>query len=46
MIPCCHALQGPSEKEPTVKGKNLLPTGSKFFPFRVGSVLEGREEAF
>ena len=25
----------PSEKRSTLKGKNLLPGGSKFFPFRV-----------
>ena len=25
----------PSEKGSALKGKNLLPTGSKFFPFRV-----------
>ena len=28
---------------PTLKGKNLLPRGSKFFPFRVDPFWEGRE---
>ena len=27
--------QDHSEKGSTLKGKNLLPTGNKFFPFRV-----------
>ena len=31
----------PSEKGSTLKGKNLLPIGSKFFPFRVDPFLEG-----
>ena len=29
------AHQAPSEKRSTLKGKNLLPTGSKFIPLRV-----------
>ena len=29
----------PSEKRSTLKGKNLLPGGSKFFPFRVDPFL-------
>ena len=31
----------PSEKWSTLKGKNLLPWGSKFFPFRVDHFLGG-----
>ena len=31
----------PSEKGSTLKGKNLLPKGSKFFPFRVDPFSEG-----
>ena len=31
----------PSEKWSTLKGKNLLPLGSKFFPFRVVHFYEG-----
>ena len=31
----------PSEKGFTLKGKNLLPKGSKFFPFRVNPFSEG-----
>ena len=31
----------PSEKGSTPKGKNLLPIGSKFFPFSVDPFLEG-----
>ena len=31
----------PSEKGSTLEGKNLLPIGRKFFPFRVGHFSEG-----
>ena len=30
----------PSEKGSTLKGKNLLPQGNKFFPFRVDPFSE------
>ena len=32
-----------SEKGSTPKGKNLLPNGSKFFPFRVDLSSEGTQ---
>ena len=40
----CQGFHIPSERESTVKGKNLLPYaphGSKFFPFRVDPFSEG-----
>ena len=42
----CYLLScapSPSEKGSTLKGKNLLPFGSKFFPFRVDPFSEGRQ---
>ena len=35
----------PSEKRSFLKGNNLLPTGSKLFPFRKYFFSEGRKEA-
>ena len=43
-LPVCYpADQVPSEKEYTLKEKNLLPFGSKFFPFRVYPFSEERQ---
>ena len=39
----CHLICLSSEKVSTLKGKNLLPFGSKFFPFRVDCFPEGNE---
>ena len=33
-------IQASFKKELTLNGKNLLPIGSKFFPFRLDSFLE------
>ena len=34
-------ILSPSEKGSTLKGRNLLPFGSKFFPFREDTFPEG-----
>ena len=39
---CFSCSQVPSKKSSTLKGKNLLPRGSKFSPFRVDPFSEGR----
>ena len=38
--------QVPSEKGSILKGKNLLPVGSKFFPFRKDTFTEGSQQPF
>ena len=35
------AHQSPSKKRSTLKGKNLLPMGANFFPFRVDPFQKG-----
>ena len=35
-----------SEKGSTLKGKNLVPPGSKFFPFRIDPFSEGNKNDF
>ena len=40
---CSPAQESLSEKGSALKGKNLLPTRSKFFPFRVDPFSEGRQ---
>ena len=37
------AHKSPSEKGSTLKGKKFASKGSKFFPFRVDSFSEGRQ---
>ena len=34
------------EKGSTLKGKNFLPQGSKFFPFKVNLFSQGRQNSF
>ena len=36
----------PTEKRSTLKGKNLLPIGSKFFPFRVDTFFKREANTF
>ena len=43
---CFPAHQISSEKGSTLKGTNLLSTGSKFFPFRVTSFQYGYKNSF
>ena len=46
MTVCIHAHQVPSDKRSVLKGKNLLPHGSKFFHFRVDPISEGNQKQF
>ena len=43
---CSVSSQVPFLKGSTLKGKNLLPLGSKFFPFRVDLFSEGSKNYF
>ena len=43
---CTPVYQGHFIKESTLKGKNLLALGIKYFPFRVDPFLEGRKNNF
>ena len=45
-FPVSLSHQASSEKGSTLKGKNLLPTGSKFFPSRVEPFSEGNKNNF
>ena len=37
----CFVFQVPTVQESTLKGKNLLPTGSNFFPFSADPFQKG-----
>ena len=46
LLVCFPTNQSHSEKESTLSGKNLLPEGAIFFPFRVGLVSEEDKTGF
>ena len=46
LIVCFPAHQSPSEKVSTLKGKHLLPKGSKFIPIWVDPFSEDRQHQF